>query len=271
MRTHHRILILLASVTVLVASFAIPAQAGPSGTLLSRINASRAAAGKAPLETYWDLTDDANAHTNRMVSEGRVYHNPSLSSVTGVWQALGENVGVGLDANQLHDEFMASSGHRANILGDYNYVGIGTAVDESGLIWATVIFMRADPGLNGGGETTTTTTSAPVQSPTPQPQPRRWPSRRPPHRSHLRWQQPGMQHRRSPRPHPSPPQTPSVLYGPRWASPRRCHRHLTITSTVRWVDCTRCSCHAATLEQTSTWPTARRTAATVQRRSSQPR
>lgn len=164
MRTHHRILILLAAVTVLVASFAIPAQAGASGTLLSRINASRAAAGKAPLETYWDLTDDANGHTSRMVSEGRVYHNPSLSSVTGVWQALGENVGVGLDANQLHDDFMASAGHRANILGDYNYVGIGTAVDENGLIWATVIFMRAEPGLNGGGETTTTTT-APVSSP----------------------------------------------------------------------------------------------------------
>jgi hypothetical protein len=159
MRTQTRILVLLALVTILVASFAIPAHAGPSGTLLSRINASRAAAGKAPLEAYWDLTDDANAHTNRMVTEGRVYHNPSLSGVTGVWHALGENVGVGIDANQLHDEFMASAGHRANILGDYNYVGIGTSVDASGLVWATVIFMRADAGLNGGGDDTATTTT----------------------------------------------------------------------------------------------------------------
>ncbi len=219
MRTHHRILILLASVAVLVASFAIPAQAGPSGTLLSRINASRAAAGKAPLETYWDLTDDANAHTNRMVSEGRVYHNPSLSSVTGVWQALGENVGVGLDANQLHDEFMASSGHRANILGDYNYVGIGTAVDESGLIWATVIFMRADPGLNGGGETTTTTTTAPVQSPitTTTTTTMAVPTTTTPESPSVattRNEAPT----KSP-PASSPPQTPSMLYGPRWASP----------------------------------------------------
>jgi len=217
MRTHHRILILLAAVTVLVASFAIPAQAGASGTLLSRINASRAAAGKAPLESYWDLTDDANAHTSRMVAEGRVYHNPSLSSVTGVWQALGENVGVGLDANQLHDEFMASAGHRANILGDYNYVGIGTAVDENGLIWATVIFMRAEPGLNGGGETTTTTT-APAPSPatttTTTTVAPTTTAPTPPSVATTRNAVPA----KAPSQH-SAPQAPSIEVGPRWASP----------------------------------------------------
>ena len=91
----------------------------------------------------------------------------SPSSVTGVWQALGENVGVGLDANQLHDEFMASSGHRANILGDYNYVGIGTAVDESGLADLGNGDLHAGrTGPSTGGGETTTTTSAPVYSPT---------------------------------------------------------------------------------------------------------
>lgn len=147
--------------TIMATAFAVPAMAGPDGTFLSRINNSRANAGLAPVEMYWDLTDDARAHTDRMISTGSIYHNAALSSVTGVWQKLGENVGVGADANSLHDAFMASSSHRANILGDFNYVGIGSKIDESGILWVTVVFMKAAPGLNGGGETTTTTNPPP--------------------------------------------------------------------------------------------------------------
>jgi Cysteine-rich secretory protein family len=169
MSTSRRILTIVAAVTIAVAGLAVPAQAGAESTLLARINASRASAGKAPLEVYWDLSDDARAHTARMLADGKVYHNPALTSVTSGWEALGENVGIGTDPDQLHEAFMASSGHRANILGDYNYVGIGTAVDADGLVWATVIFMRAAPGLNGGGTTTTsepeTTTTAPAPVP----------------------------------------------------------------------------------------------------------
>ena len=32
----------------------------------------------------------------------------------------------GQSPSSLHSAFMDSSGHKANILGDYNYVGIGT-------------------------------------------------------------------------------------------------------------------------------------------------
>ncbi len=157
MRTSSRVLVLCAAVAVMVAAFAVPALAGPEGTLLSRINSSRANAGKAPVEVYWDLADDARNHAANMMSAGSIYHNPGLSGVTGVWQALGENVGVGTDANSLHDAFMSSSSHRGNILGDYNYVGIGSSTGPDGVLWVAVIFMRAEPGLNGGSETTTTT------------------------------------------------------------------------------------------------------------------
>ena len=156
MRASRRILVVVAATVVMIAAFAVPALAGAEGTLLSRINNSRANAGLPPVERYWDLTDDARAHTEAMISAGHIYHNPGLSGVTGVWQALGENVGVGIDANSLHDAFMASSSHRSNILGDFNYVGIGATTDADGLVWATVVFMKAAPGLNGGGETTTT-------------------------------------------------------------------------------------------------------------------
>lgn len=170
MRVRNRMLTVLAAASMLVATFAVPALAGPEGTFLSRINSSRASAGLPPVERYWDLTDDARAHTNRMIDAGHIYHNSNLGGVTGVWQALGENVGVGIDANSLHDAFMGSSSHRANILGNYNYVGIGAKTDADGLLWVTVIFMRAEPGLNGGGDTTTTTTAPPTTT-TTQPNP----------------------------------------------------------------------------------------------------
>jgi len=175
MRTSHRYLITLLALSVMVVGLAVPAQAGPEGTLFSRINSSRSASGLAPLETYWDLTDDARAHSARMMDRGSIYHNPSLGSVTGVWQALGENVGMGIDLNAMHDAFMNSPGHRANILGNYNYVGVGVKTDASGVSWVTVVFMRAEPGLNGGGTTTTapltttTTTAPPVTTTTTEP------------------------------------------------------------------------------------------------------
>ncbi len=164
MRTTVRFLVIVMAVAVMFMGMAIPAFAGPEGTLVSKINSSRSSAGLSPLETYWDLTDDARAHSSRMMDKGQIYHNPSLGSVTGVWHALGENVGMGVDVSAMHTAFMNSSGHRANILGDYNYVGVGVKTDSDGVHWVTVVFMKADPGLNGGD--TTTTTQAPATTTT---------------------------------------------------------------------------------------------------------
>jgi hypothetical protein len=167
MHTLRRYTTLMITAIVMVAAFATPALAGAEGEFVSKINASRVAAGLAPLEVYWDLTDDARAQSASMAAKGEIFHNPNLASVTGVWSALGENVGVGPDVSSLHAAFMASAGHRANILGDYNYIGVGVTVDENGLVWATMVFMRAEAGLNGG--TTTTTGAPPTTTTTTQP------------------------------------------------------------------------------------------------------
>ncbi|MEZ5176516.1 MAG: CAP domain-containing protein [Acidimicrobiia bacterium] len=157
MRAARRSVVLATVTAMFVAIMAIPAVAGSAGQFLSKINASRSAAGLAPLEGYWDLADDARAHSNLMADRGELFHSSNLGSVTTGWERLGENVGVGLDVASLHDAFMASSGHRKNILGDYNYAGVGVTVDDEGFMWVTVIFMKAAPGLNDPEETTTTT------------------------------------------------------------------------------------------------------------------
>jgi len=101
-----------------------------------------------------------------MMAAGNIYHTSPLSAVASGWEALAENVGAGPSVDSLHAAFMASSGHRRNILGDYNYVGIGVSQSDSGQLWVTVIFMRKGaPAPAPTTTTTTTTTVAPAPGP----------------------------------------------------------------------------------------------------------
>lgn len=110
---------------------------------LALLNAERAASGLSPVTTHSDLTDDALAWSQHMLAEGSLTHNPSLSTVTTGWDKLGENVGVGVTIESLHTAFMNSAGHRGNILGDYDYVGIAVVAETSTKLWITVVFMKA--------------------------------------------------------------------------------------------------------------------------------
>jgi hypothetical protein len=170
MRTTRKISIIVVALVVMTVGLALPAQAGAEGSFLSKINASRAAAGLASVSVHSDLVPDARAHSAEMMAAGNIYHTSPLSAVASGWEALAENVGAGPSVDSLHAAFMASSGHRRNILGDYNYVGIGVSQSDSGQLWVTVIFMRkgapAPPPT-----TTTTTTVAPAPAPAPEPAP----------------------------------------------------------------------------------------------------
>jgi uncharacterized protein YkwD len=81
------------------------------------------------------------------------------SRIVANWQRLAENVGVSsmyssctmedLEANTakavvaLHNAFVNSSGHYANMVGDHNQVGIGVHIDHAKL-WVTVRFAKGD-------------------------------------------------------------------------------------------------------------------------------
>jgi hypothetical protein len=136
--------LLLAILVSAGVGMAATADSGTENEFLSLINSARADNGLGPLAVDGGLQTHAQNHTQDMIASGGIYHSSSdeLSAAAGSgWSRVGENVGRGQSAASLHEAFMASSGHRANILGDYNYVGIGTD-SADGYLYVTVVFMK---------------------------------------------------------------------------------------------------------------------------------
>jgi len=150
-------IVLLASLATVSLGLSAGADSASEAGFLAKINASRSANGLAPLSVDGGLRNHARVHTQDMMDAGNIYHSTSaeLKAAGGSgWSKLGENVGRGGTVDSLHTAFMNSPGHKANILGDYNYAGIGTGTLE-GVLYVTVVFMK-----KGGGATTTTTAPA---------------------------------------------------------------------------------------------------------------
>lgn len=122
------------------------------------LNQERAKAGRAPLVVHPNLTRDARNWSAVMAPQGTWVHTTDLAGETARslpnWQRAGENVGYGWSVGSLHTKFVGSSTHYNNMIGDFNYVGIGV-VYTSDRTYVTVRFAKAPVP-------TTTTVSATV-------------------------------------------------------------------------------------------------------------
>lgn len=141
-------LLVLAAPAASAAVASAPSTTAVSNELISLTNASRGDRGLPALTADFRASEIALAWSQNMANTSRLSHNPKVADqvterVASGWTRIGENVGVGYSAASLHDAFMASSGHRANILGDYNRFGVGTAIDGSGRLWVTLVFVKA--------------------------------------------------------------------------------------------------------------------------------
>ena len=139
---------------LLTSALAVPAAAaevvpGTEAAFVDAINASRAGHGLDPLHPNEELRDVARTWSVAMDAADILSHNPGYAEeYTGDWERMGENVGVATVPGApsarvvevLHEAFMDSPGHRANILGDYNQVGVGVLVDGD-TTWVTVNFL----------------------------------------------------------------------------------------------------------------------------------
>lgn len=155
-------IVVVASLATIGLGLAAGADSGTEADFLAHINAERSSRGLNTLAVDGGLRSHARNHTQDMMDANQIYHSTSaeLRAAAGSgWSKLGENVGRGGSVSSLHQAFMDSPGHRANILGEYNYVGIGTGTKE-GVLYVTVVFMQK------GSTQTTTTTTAPPQTTT---------------------------------------------------------------------------------------------------------
>ncbi len=131
-------------------SYAVTEVAAIEFAFRELINEERSNRSLAPLTSFDDLVDDARFQAWDMSEAGYLYHNPDLRDVTVSenWFKLGENVGYGPTVDILHQAFMDSEPHQANLLKTvYNYIGVGATIDDNGTIWVAMVFMHGPDGL----------------------------------------------------------------------------------------------------------------------------
>jgi hypothetical protein len=164
-------LLVVASIALTGIGTAAVADSGTEGEFLAKINATRASAGLGQLQVDGGLRSHARVHTQDMMDANKIFHSGSgeLGAAGGTgWDQIGENVGRGQSPTSLHNAFMESPGHKKNILGDYNYVGIGTG-SKDGYLYVTVVFMKksstASPTTTQAPSPTTTEASSGETSP----------------------------------------------------------------------------------------------------------
>jgi uncharacterized protein YkwD len=87
----------------------------------SSINYERRHAGVKELPRLASQDSAARTHSSAMARKSTIFH----STPDGTWG--GENVGMGPDCPSIHNAFMASAGHKSNIL-DKDWAGMGVGV-----------------------------------------------------------------------------------------------------------------------------------------------
>ena len=111
----------------------LPAQAAATVTvadavaqILSDTNALRAAGGLAPLTESTAMDTVAQNWSAAMYAAGSLTHNPSYSTqIPSGWTAAGENIATGYTYTTVVEAWHQSTGHYANIMGNFNAIGIG--------------------------------------------------------------------------------------------------------------------------------------------------
>lgn len=147
-----------------------PASAAPADDIYALVNEARWANGQAGLIRNPAMDQVAADWAATMAANGTLAHNPDYASqIPGGWSAAAENVAQGHPTGTaMHDGWMGSSGHRANILGDYTDIGIAF-LSSGGTTWGVEVFATPTPREPPQADTsapsprpTTTPTATPV-------------------------------------------------------------------------------------------------------------
>lgn len=147
----------------MLCAYAAPAQNVSEQYLVAAANHDRAEAGLEPVRTDRLLEQAALAHANAMAAHGEISHQfpgePDLAARAGAagarFSLITENVAEAPTSLKIHDLWMKSAGHRANLL-DPAVDSVGIAVvSVRGQLYAVEDFSRSVQHLTPGQQEST--------------------------------------------------------------------------------------------------------------------
>lgn len=112
---------------------------------LGYINQSRRQNGKAAVNGDAQLMGKAQVWAEHLADIGRLEHSGNgridTRGITN-WCGVAENVGYASSTWATHQAFLASPGHRANVLGTYDRAGTGV-VRRGDTVWVVELYVRS--------------------------------------------------------------------------------------------------------------------------------
>jgi uncharacterized protein YkwD len=107
------------------------------------LNYDRVSHGAPATSLHGMLQVKAQAWAERLANENTLYHSRLADGITGCWRSLGENVGYGGSIAEIQSAYMASPGHRANIMNaSFNSAAVGVA-HRGNRVFTVQVFMQA--------------------------------------------------------------------------------------------------------------------------------
>lgn len=107
------------------------------------VNQTRAENGLPQLWPHLSLMNKAQAWAEQLAAEGQLRHSVLPEGVEGDWLRLAENVGRGPSIEVIHQAYLQSPSHRANILDrGFNFFGVGVATAANGTVYTVQVFAR---------------------------------------------------------------------------------------------------------------------------------
>jgi uncharacterized protein YkwD len=118
--------------------------------LFNAVNSNRIEAGLAALIWSDLIAEEARAHSKDMADQTVPFGHEGFSGrFARITQALpadagAENIAYGPDADAVFRLWMDSAAHKTNIVGNYDFTGVGVAWDsKSSSFYCTQIFIRS--------------------------------------------------------------------------------------------------------------------------------
>jgi uncharacterized protein YkwD len=180
---------LLLAVGLLAAVFAAPAPVAAADDLtvaqaelamVDALNADRTAVGLVPLRTDSRLMSIARARSVDMATKGYFSHTQPdgrdvfdlIDAAKITWYYAGEIIALNnyptleTSIQRANSDWLASPNHKALIVStDFNYMGVGLAVNTKGVKYWTAVFLKG-PDRTGARATTAAPTIAAGATPT---------------------------------------------------------------------------------------------------------